>query len=702
MASHPATNGEHNGKSGKKNYKSDESSSAPATGRQCKAGDSCLEAHREIDPASKYVLCRCTAGCVLSFHPACYRSNNPNLDEDDVPCINLEGCPESGSLFRIVLKQGKTIIAELLGEKLAGEADLPEDDTGEDDGDDDPTSSTSIRRLAGKTAYLGVAKSTLHRTDRYELGPDGLLIFKDQQKRLEQKQTREAKRMREEEKAAERKKREEEMEKKKEENGGNTAAPAASSTPSKGAASATTKKAPFTFEVVVPLVPQPGESSSSSMPPTKSNLVNRTNVFSRLNLDDDGPGAPTTKATNSYTRNYWQDGPESDSDAAASGPVSLFPITVKKVKKGKGTGRNMHDDEDAQLRAAMAASLADSSSKSTHPTAASALFPPKSVPKKEEFPGLPSAPVKAMRIPASSSPPMKATPVKAPAAVGPPGGLPETLTLAATNSPPAAIQPTARSASIATREGEVHAEETNSSRAIVRSDSSSSSGSSTLPDTNGSTNKSISPAIPNFAMPNFHVRQTAIAIGGVTAQINPTVTSTAAPIADRPYYPNTTNATAAAPIAPPPPMAMPIPMSMPMPPSPALPSPTAAVASMSAPFAKLDVVDSVEESAIPTPVLMLRHLPSCLTIQHIGSQFCVFGKVQVRLVWSISHGLTAIITFANFDAARTALTSMNGRQYELETQRESGSEMERWLVEPIFARYPLTIQKPPITTIKLV
>jgi hypothetical protein len=48
------------------------------------------------------------------------------------------------------------------------------------------------------------------------------------------------------------------------------------------------------------------------------------------------------------------------------------------------------------------------------------------------------------------------------------------------------------------------------------------------------------------------------------------------------------------------------------------------------------------------------------------------------------------------------MVAMTGRIYELDTQRECGTEMEQWTVQPIYAKQPVQIIKPAPTTIRCI
>lgn len=161
------------------------------------------------------------------------------------------------------------------------------------------------------------------------------------------------------------------------------------------------------------------------------------------------------------------------------------------------------------------------------------------------------------------------------------------------------------------------------------------------------------------------------------------------PQAAMPYH-----STAAAPV--PHPSSAPTPVHAPVP----APAPAPAPASIS-------VMDSVGESSLPTPILLLRHLPSCMTVSILGQQFVQFGRLVVKLLFTVQHGLTAILQFNSIEAAQTAMQLMKGRTYALEMTRQTEhgveSAHEQWCIQDlVYARTPLQLHYPPQLTARLI
>jgi CheY-like chemotaxis protein len=121
-----------------------------------------------------------------------------------------------------------------------------------------------------------------------------------------------------------------------------------------------------------------------------------------------------------------------------------------------------------------------------------------------------------------------------------------------------------------------------------------------------------------------------------------------------------------------------------------VPHPTAAV-----PCQQLSVVESIVTCREPTHVVLLRQLPAALTMQHVGSLFCAFGQVHVHLVWSVAHGLTAMVTYQTRETAETATHAMQGRVYELQPTGQ------RWMVDCAYALAPVQILSPGTVTLRL-
>jgi hypothetical protein len=121
------------------------------------------------------------------------------------------------------------------------------------------------------------------------------------------------------------------------------------------------------------------------------------------------------------------------------------------------------------------------------------------------------------------------------------------------------------------------------------------------------------------------------------------------------------------------------------------------------------VVDDVLASDVPTRALLLRSLPSYVSLQLVGSLMCSFGKVQVNLVHTFQHGLTAIVQFHTTESALLAKHSMSGRIYLLEIAREPGAvgapREQQWIIRDqdiVFARCPITPVQLPHTQIRLI
>ena len=873
--------------------------------RLCKT---CSQDDTTISIDQKYVQTRCSEGCVLSFHTRCYYNCQPSLDEDDVPCINTTPC--SGQIYRVVLKQHTNVLNILFGDPDS----RPEDDSIDDDVEDmnevddrdaHQRAADQIQRArAGRLAFLGVAKNVIHKVERYALGEDGLLLYKDQTKRMELKKIREEKRLRDEERRAEaeKKKRDEEDEKKRKEeeekkrkessvasqsNGqsntpSNSSSSAGTSTSNNSSTSASSSKKPFTFEVVVPLVKQPGEpttpilnpskpsnSSSSVIPPSSSSRLK--NPFSALNLDESptNNGEPIKPKSAQVVRNYWADGPDPIKNeykpSLDEDDDSLFPITVKKVKGRKGgggvKGSNIAPsiDEDAQLRAAIAASMteANSSSPPLQPMKSSLsekLFPNMAhkFQSAEEFPSL-AATVKSAAY--SNGPSSKLSQAPAlPSSYSSSSSSPSlSLVNSVTSSPgiPATQSNLSQVPSMASishahrREGEemddllappdhyqserdeegAHSHElegrTHSPPQSSMTPAAAVSSSSSIATANKQTSYQL--LLPNFAVrleaipiqpvkhrPRFQtpvqthtsaITQQQSQPRSIASTVSSSVTTGTARSDERPSLPtpqvhvaqasssvSASSSSSSNPIGYssghilPPPTRSPTPTPTPalaptLAPTPTLdstlttstatsqptptptlvvketmssvasssrppndspaplssvPSPTpsaistvsgssssigmaappltpsssssSSFASLPSTIPKIDLIDYVASSPVPTRILLLRHLPSYVTIPMLGGEFRSFSslgaRIQVRMFYTLAHGLTGIVIFNSIESARSASASMNGRNYEIEIGADS--QTIRWQVETLYAKQPVQLHKPPIATIRMI
>lgn len=389
--------------------------------------------------------------------------------------------------------------------------------------------------------------------------------------------------------------------------------------------------------------------------------------------------------------NAWADGPSESYEAE-----SLFPITIKKSRNQRGHGGvTVGYDEDAELRAALAASVADSAKGANDhfPTVASKLFGSRTAPSLDDFPGLAGA---SKLPPATTSGATLAVVVK-PAVQRHEQEREEQPGAEGVQSPPipaASIAPIPSPFPAPIAAPIASAAPDFSQRAIA------------LPI-------GIAKAVALPMASSAKALPMSSALSLPPASSNPVALPLPAPAA---YTPPPVLAAAMAPaamIAPTmgraivPPQLASSPMPTPLVPS-VISQPPLATASSSAPtvaappLPKLDVVASVAASDSPTCVLMLHHLPACITIQHLGSQFCAFGKVQVRQLFTIANGLTAVITYQTVEAAMAAMQAMTGRVYELETHYETGTEMEQWTVQPGFARHPVQLVRPGTATIKYI
>ena len=683
--------------------------------RRCKAGDSCCELDTEITPHAKFVLTRCSEGCVQSWHPACYRANAPDMDAEDVPCINVAGC--SGHLFRIVMMKDKEILAELLGGVIENEHELDQDD-----GEAAPVDASDAADAAARPSRAGkiirVPTGILHRADRYDIDENGLLVWKDAAVRAEKRKQKAEKRERDAEKAKQKAAAERENPKKDD-----VASSAAEVKPSSHPGIA---KKPL-FEVVVPLAPkQPGESSSPTLPPTRSTLSSASsltvkNAFRDMNLDSGSRDQVPV-----YTqRNAWLDYEHGRLESKQTEIESLFPITVK-VKKGKlrqKAKQEWDENEDKELQRALKASLQPLQ------TTAQALFG-RAPPASNEFPGL-SASIgsKAASDPsaATSATPIKAALIPSSATVlaksnGAATIDPETPSLSSDvfpSTPGAALQPS--SSYLASNSTPMLQPSQLQLRGEGEGEEGGAEGQpgSGIPSPVSSTvssvgSRSVSPAMPlqqamfstqkAIALPIGSSRATALPIAsGIPSAASPGqfpsfgaessrsdhASAERRPVAAAVLFRCTHNRKGCrcSPLLQLPtslfacmtqrqvhhcllhpflsrlhhPRLLLLLLHPSLAPSPAAVTPAATAPQPAAPvsaFTKLDVVDSISASEVPTNVILLRCLPACVTIQHLGSLFCAFGKVQVRTFFTVAHGLCGIITYQTIDAAARANQAM--------------------------------------------
>jgi len=242
----------------------------------------CLE--RDIASSSKYVVVRCSSGCISSMHPACFhiasseaqqqkasvdKTNHPSADEtankDSIPCPRAQDKSCKGAIIKALMKQQHKIITWLLpvrdeskDMRTSSHTDSDEADTevshcSDDACEDSSNVWASRRRGARKGASLSSLKTS--KLKRMRTLEDGTVVFDDEIDRLEQAAAK-----------AEKKRLAEEKKKKEAENVKRAASvvtvPSSTSSVSStgplsstatAAAAAETKAKPFTFEVVVPL-----------------------------------------------------------------------------------------------------------------------------------------------------------------------------------------------------------------------------------------------------------------------------------------------------------------------------------------------------------------------------------------------------------------------------------------------------------------
>lgn len=813
IESYWATLAQHGGKEGGKGHKGGKDEwrayedEAAAKVRHCKAGAECTHG-QTIETGSKLVQLKCDAGCRLSYHSACWAGVQERLDssEDEsgrVPCPNPHRC--SGHVRRVALKQGPKLLAVLMGEEDADGAaevgDEPVDegeesdyDAGEEGGADAAGGGGAGSDEPKRAGVLGVPARSLFRSERFQMGEDGLLIFLDTQRRMEQKAIKDAKRL--EEAAANRAAAEQKKKEEAESHVGDASDASKDSKSKDSPQRAASKPKSFGFEVVLPLVSQPGEAPPP-LPPTKSNLTTQLasqlagngssaslkNAFSSLNMDDDAssvssfgsaagaaavsrkPNPASSSAFHLQQRSVWHEGSNAF-DEAEEEPQSLFPITVKKVKGRKGMRNNAHEDEEAQLRAALAASMADANGhgakpaavplpKAAPPTVATALFgnKPPTAASAADFPGLPSAaaPAAAAASPRLVASTMSAAaPVFVPAAslAAAPAPAPAPVTASPMLHPavpggPGGLGMHAASVSRMRLEGEQpgsnEGEEAPGSSAVSSSSSSpalSSAGSGVgradspfaLPSFNAPV-RAVAMAMPGRALPMARAApQPAAAAHSLAHVAPPTVPAPAAAVPApaaastrflpasalgvAPSMPSPTTITPPATVAalsvtsPPFPMA-PMPQSLPMAPMPQpqpvpQPQPAPAPAAAAPGGPTLTIIDSLATSDTPTNVLLLFNLPACMTIAALGQQFVMFGRVVVKAFFCVQTGLTGVIQYASADNAAVAMNAMRGRVYELSTERDGDVEMEHWTCQPVWGRSPMHIVRTTNTTMRCV
>ena len=105
------------------------------------------------------------------------------------------------------------------------------------------------------------------------------------------------------------------------------------------------------------------------------------------------------------------------------------------------------------------------------------------------------------------------------------------------------------------------------------------------------------------------------------------------------------------------------------------------------------------EAGQRTNVLLLSHLPPSLTVSALGNEFCVFGRLAVKMLLTISGGVSACLQFQSVDAATAALESMRGRQYLIELP--GAAQPQPWTLQHIaFAATPVRVIPPPQVAVR--
>ena len=145
------------------------------------------------------------------------------------------------------------------------------------------------------------------------------------------------------------------------------------------------------------------------------------------------------------------------------------------------------------------------------------------------------------------------------------------------------------------------------------------------------------------------------------------------------------------------PSPLPTPMSIPLrSPTPLMPSvspmPTS-TPNLNPSFPMIDDI-ACAPSGVATSSILLRHLPARVTVQMLGSVFRVFGSLRVQFFFTCRHGLVGVCHYQTVEAAQSAINTMTGRAYELQTPRQSiegeYSENDTWMLDEIvYAATPL-------------
>jgi len=149
-------------------------------------------------------------------------------------------------------------------------------------------------------------------------------------------------------------------------------------------------------------------------------------------------------------------------------------------------------------------------------------------------------------------------------------------------------------------------------------------------------------------------------------------------------------AAASLPVAAPSPM-VPSPATVPVSPAP-LAAPAPAV-----PSGGLQLCESIAESSVPTAVLLLPSVPASVGVPLIGGEFCVFGRLSVKLLLTVRTGLTAVLLFQSVEAASAARDAMRGRQYVVEAP---GRFPTTWTVDIAFAETPVRVVPMPQVAVR--
>jgi hypothetical protein len=103
----------------------------------------------------------------------------------------------------------------------------------------------------------------------------------------------------------------------------------------------------------------------------------------------------------------------------------------------------------------------------------------------------------------------------------------------------------------------------------------------------------------------------------------------------------------------------------------------------------LDILTS--PAGVATSNLLLRHLPSSVTVQMLGSQFCLYGKLRVSLALTQRHGFVGILQFSQVASAQRAAATMSGAIFQIQVLAEDGQmDYEQFEVpELVYACAPL-------------